>query len=376
MSCIKTLYYHLQYQLIPQLHSADSKFQKITIQPDKLAPKYKICKNTTGMGMSLGVDSFATLYEYNYTDLQKIKDYRITHFTYHQVGAHHGLSRGKQGPHTQQELFEQDLEKVRAFCKEYRYPLIVITSNLDDMLKESFPFLDFWASYSFRNAGTVLLLQRFFSKFFFSAGFNLNEFHCGTIWDSGTYDPVTLPLLSTENTRFYRANQNWNRIKKIQLLSEFPPSYDHLTVCMTHSKNCGTCEKCRPTLLAMDVLGVLERYANSFDIETYRREHRELWFKQLWEEFKKATFIREVLEYALETDHPDLPMPELTRIENGPATGTANGVIMRKYPHLRARILREGVTGKVKILGRFDSWYYVETEQKENGYCWAEYIRR
>lgn len=372
----ETLYYHLQYQLIPQLHSTDKELHKIVIQADKLAPKYKFSKNAVGMGMSLGVDSFATLYEYNHTELRELRHRRVTHFTYHQVGAHHGLSRGKQGPNTPQKLFEEDLEKVKCFCRQYNYPLIVITSNLDEVIQDSFPFVGFWASYSFRNAGAALLFQRLFSKYYVSSGFNLNEFRCGALWDSGRYDPVTLPLLSTENLCFYRTNQDWNRIKKIRLLSNFPPSYDHLTICMIHSKNCGTCEKCRPTLLAMDVLGVLERYANSFDIETYRREHRELWLKQLWEEYKRATFIREILEYTLETDYPDLPMPEPTRIENAPVIGTANGVVMRKYPHLCAKILREGVTGKVKILGRFDNWYYVETEQKENGYCWAEYIRR
>ncbi|HBH94331.1 MAG TPA: hypothetical protein DDX91_01160 [Ruminococcaceae bacterium] len=375
-SMSETLYYNLQYQLIPQLHAADKNLHRIMIYPDRLVKKYSGCQRAIGMGMSLGVDSFATLYEYNYTELKKLKNYNITHFTYHQVGAHHGLSRGKQGPYTSQELFEQDLKKVQTFCKQYSYPLIVISSNLDDLLKEAFPFLYFWESYSFRNAGAVLLLQKLFSKFYVSSGFNLNEFHCGTIWDCGRYDPVTLPLLSTENTRFYRSNQNWNRLKKIQLLSEFSPSYDYLTVCMTHSKNCGNCEKCRPTLLAMDVLGVLDRYANSFDISSYRNEYREQWLEELWIEAPKLTFMREILEYALENDFSDLPAPKLESIGEKKIFGMAKGVRIRKFPHLKAKILRENLLERVQILGKFSNWYYIEMLTGEKGYCKADYVQK
>lgn len=372
----ESLYYQLQYQLIPQLHAADQKFHKITIFPNKLSRKYRICKNAVGMGMSLGVDSFATLYEYNYSDLKKYNHYTITHFTYHQVGAHHGLSRGKQGPNTPAQLFEDDLKKVRDFCSKYHYPLIVIISNLDELLKESFPFLPFWASYSFRNTGTVLLFQKLFCKFYLSAGFNLNEFHCGTVWDSGRYDPLTLPLISTENTHFYRSNQDWTRIKKIELLSEFEPSYDYLTVCMTHSKNCGICEKCKPTLLAMDILGVLERYSGSFDLALYKKEYRTQWLEDLWTDSQKSTFIREVLDYALKNDFPDLPQPKLTHVEQEMIFGSVNNVNLRKFPSSHAKLLRQNLSEKIRILGSFHDWYYVETLSGQRGYCYSEYVRR
>lgn len=366
------LYYQLQYHLIPQLHSADNRFAKIKIFHDKLLHPVESNCNAVGMGMSMGVDSFATLYEYNHSEMSELKDYNITHFTYHKVGAHHGNDPAINRLHSLQSLFERDLEKVTNYCKKYNYPLIVVDSNLDEFLKDSFADLPFWASYSFRNTGVILLLQGLFSKFYISSGFNLDEFHVGTVWDIGRCDPFLLPLLSTSRTKLYRSNQDWTRIKKIEFISNFPESYDYLTVCMVDSVNCGVCFKCKPTILALDVLGSLDKYSNSFDIETYKQNNKDNWLKELWEKENTKGFLQEVLNYALENDYPDLVEPNITSINSEKRIVEINGVNIRKFPHIKAKIVRNNMYGKLQVIGTYKDWFCVKTDDGLRGYCYKK----
>lgn len=96
----------------------------------------------------------------------------------------------------------------------------------------------------------------------------LDEFHIPASYTAGAYPrwgthPDLDPLLSTESMRFVHHGSAVNRVQKLQRISKFPVSYDRLRVCWIQDiglKNCGKCEKCIRTQIALDIVDALPKY--------------------------------------------------------------------------------------------------------------------
>ncbi len=372
------LYYHITTQIIPQLCVSDQKCHEIKIAANCLLAKYNDTENAVGMGMSLGVDSMVTLKEYNYMDMPK--SYRITHLTYHEVGAHHGMDiNGRRGPYSGKQLFDGQLEKVKEFCAKYGYPLVVINSNIQNFLRKTLPYMSFHTNCTYRNVAAILVLQKLFGKFYCASAFNLDVFECDSAKDSEKYEKFLLPYLSTDNTKFYNSNKNWSRQKKVELLKDFEPSYDYLTVCLTHINNCGKCMKCRRTLMNLDVVGSLAKYDKSFDINTYE-EHRSDFLMELWNSKNPDPFLKEILEYALQNDYEFLPKPDVKKIDEN-IIGNVHMLNIRELPSMYSKILQPRYKGKVWVIGEYNDregaiWYEAITEDGIKGFCVAKFVKK
>lgn len=74
---------------------------------------------------------------------------------------------------------------------------------------------------------------------------------------------ITDPLLSGSRTRTRPYGAGHDRFEKLAFLADFPLALATLHVCWEERSegNCGRCEKCYRTLLALDVLGVRDRAA-------------------------------------------------------------------------------------------------------------------
>jgi len=72
---------------------------------------------------------------------------------------------------------------------------------------------------------------------------------------------ITDPLLSTSLTRTRPYGDGHDRFEKLEYLVRFPLVLDTLHVCWEERSdgNCGRCEKCLRTLIALDILGVRDR---------------------------------------------------------------------------------------------------------------------
>lgn len=129
----RKLYYNLTYHVIPQLYHGGNSLSRIRIAAPLTDTVFH--GDIVAAGMSRGVDSFATMYEYG-PDFE-LADYRINAFTYFQAGAHHGWDAivGR-GAESKQELYVHQMERTREFCRKYGYPLIVVDSNIDDILQD------------------------------------------------------------------------------------------------------------------------------------------------------------------------------------------------------------------------------------------------
>lgn len=280
MPISEELYYNLTYHVIPQLQLGSVRARELRIEAPRTRKKFDAVG--VGTGMSLGIDSFATFAEYaNPVDLP---DYRITHFTYFRVGAHHGfdieLGRSKL---TNQELYDGQLVCAQEFCREYGYELLIIDSNLGGFLTRAFQKNAFSCNHTYRNVAAALMLQNILGIYFYSSAFSLNLFEFSLRVDSAAYEKWLLPYLGSGSIRFLNSNRAWTRFEKTRIVSQIPASYRYLTVCLLDVTNCGKCAKCRKTLMSLDALGdeVLDFYASVFDLDEYRTGSRGEWFSSI-----------------------------------------------------------------------------------------------
>lgn len=291
------LYYNLTKHLIPQM-SVITKTTEDMIQINMPVTKATYHGKWVGTGLSLGVDSFATLHEYR--EECELKEYRLTHLVHLKTGAHHG-QLGYFDQNKEDELFLAENNRVKKFCQDYGYKLIVIESNLFAVTCTEFGY-GFDTTHTFRNLGCVLLLQNLFNKYYYASAFNIDEFELNLNGPSGHYEKWVLPYISTENMEFYSANTNLTRFQKTKFISQFDDTYDNLHVCWYAAKNCGHCKKCIRTLVTLDILGVLDKYSKSFDLEYYNK-NREALVSEVVVTRKRDSFFKEIYNYMIESNY-------------------------------------------------------------------------
>ncbi len=292
----RRLWYQLTTQIMPQLAVTSKGIgREIRIDADTVDTPYPT-ENAVGTGMSCGVDSFATLYEY--TQLCDMPDYRLTHLTHFNVGAHHGQT-GSFNPELQRELYHKDVEMVQTFCDQYGYKLLAVDSNLTEVLDAFFGYVTFSDTHTYRNVGVVLLLQKLFSKYYYSPACNLDIFVCKLGHDTAYGEKYLLPNLCTETTVFYNSNKNWTRTEKLKQISNFPQSYDWLKVCVKSDVNCCRCVKCMRTIMGLEAIGKTDLFAKAFDPKKVADNREHLKTYMLCQVKKGDVFFTEIYEEAL-----------------------------------------------------------------------------
>ncbi len=104
------------------------------------------------------------------------------------------------------------------------------------------------------------------SALFFRNSFG--RFHIPSSYELGSYPrwgthPILDPLFSSESLAFSHHGADANRVRKLEIVSKFPASHDRLRVCWIQSiglRNCGECEKCIRTMIALELVGALPAY--------------------------------------------------------------------------------------------------------------------
>lgn len=250
------LSYQLHNYYIPIL----SKYQETFKQIDLTCPCSSENLNTkgaVGTGISCGIDSFYSVLKHIGI---KEKDYELTHLVTMNVG-----SFGYQGGDFSYRWFQEEAKKARKVSEELNLPLIEINSNLMEIYQENHGF-----SGTFRMAGAILGLQKLFSKYYISAGFDIKDFDI-TSEENDDYDLFNLLVGSNESTTFYSTGLEATRFERTKFITQYPVTFDKLTVCMCGNDNCGKCEKCMRTLGALYALNSLDKYRGSFDIDQFKK---------------------------------------------------------------------------------------------------------
>ena len=267
------LYYNITHSVLFSLSFIYS--FKIGIKVKELIrPDYH--SEAVGCGCSLGVDSFAAILQHCSPDCPQ--SYQITHFTYFNVGAmgYVDLEKAEQS-------YYKDLQLVKAFASEVNMPVVCLSSNISLLYKD----FNFDSSGHYRNFSAVLALQKLFRKYLYGSSYTIKDSGFSKS-QSGYYEFLLAPWLSTENTEIVIANPDMTRIDKTRYIADNLIVQKYLYVCWKellanrspHSEiakvkdehlNCSRCDKCKRTMLALDLLGKLPLFMNVFDIPHWNK---------------------------------------------------------------------------------------------------------
>lgn len=229
-----------------------------------------------------GVDSFAVLADHHYDDPPP--GFRLTHLVFANVG-----SNGPVG----NPIFQRRYDRLAPATARIGLPFVAVDSNL----MEFYRAVSFKHSYTVRNASVSLLLQGGIGRAYHAAGTVLGapppRF---PIKDIAHFDPVILPMVSTEALDALWVGGESRRVEKTLRVAEIEESYTVLDVCVRNDRpgNCSTCKKCVRTLLTLEIAGLIDRYAEIFDFAAYRRRRHWWVAKVLRTGYMNSLEIREL----------------------------------------------------------------------------------
>lgn len=138
---------------------------------------------------------------------------------------------------------------------------------------------------------TALLFKSEWRHFYIPSSYTLKSY---PKWGS---HPELDFLLSTESLQMVHHGEHANRVKKLEVISKAKESFDRLRVCWIQDlglKNCGQCEKCIRTMIALDILGALSNYSTFRENTLSRSKVRSL--KQ--RTYQGRLFARELMKEA------------------------------------------------------------------------------
>ena len=179
---------------------------------------------------------------------------RITHLLFNDVGSH-----GPNADPVSASLFAQRTPSIAEVALGLGVPLIRVCSNTDFFYTTLFA-----QTHTLRNASVALALQGRASGFLYGSGFPYESISVKPTKDTAYFDPILLPLLSTESLVCTSAGAAYSRAEKTRLICDSKLAQQHLDVCVVSFPNCSGCWKCARTLLTLDVLGQVEAFSSSF----------------------------------------------------------------------------------------------------------------
>lgn len=255
-----------------------------------------------GTGFSAGIDSFATFYDH--FERETDPDYKIDSLFFFNVGSHGG------GGEKARRKFLERYNYLKSFPDEVGLPYIPMDSNLFDFYQNHW---EFDAGEFCRCAG-ILVFERALDKYFLSSDYSYKEtmffhFNRATTSFSELAETFTNPLLSTEVCEIISDGGQYMRTDKTLLLKDYEPAHRYLNVCVGIQEsacNCGRCHKCIRTLVALDTLGILDRFSKVFDIEEYKR--KSYWHKcNLRYYYNTSAYIKDNVDFAAANGRPFPP---------------------------------------------------------------------
>lgn len=250
------LYFQLSKILMPAMvkYHSDIFYEFSIIAPLESSP----IKNAKAVGTAVsgGVDSFYTIIS-NMDG--KVINYNITHLL---IANSFNIYRGDKDT---RERFKKLVQKSEIIAKELGLPLIQIYTNHSE-----FWFKNYQNIFCLKYASYPLALQRLFSIYYFSSGYEYSEFQINAKdLDSSHYDALTVPTVCNENFIFYLYGGEASRNKKIQYIADNNIVQRRLQVCNLQLENCSKCEKCMRTQMSLYAINKLELFSASFDISKF-----------------------------------------------------------------------------------------------------------
>ena len=257
------LLHNLNEVLIPVLASQDDRLTAITVRA--AAATQPLGGHEIGTGVSLGVDSFYTIQQYATSPYD---GFRLTCLL--NISSH-----GINDPVVKDPAFSaQHRREVSEAADLVMLPVVLLDTNV----KEAFPGENIF-THVYTHLSAVLAMRKLWGAYYYSTGLDISHFRTkdNSTDDSDGYLLLLAYALSTRELPIRVSGMHIPRHDKIASLASFEPARRHLRVCLREVRNCGHCEKCVRTLLALDMLGLLDAFSDVFDVKEFRQTRAECW---------------------------------------------------------------------------------------------------
>jgi len=238
---------------------------KVIAQPLDVTPTERPLVAT---GFSAGVDSFYTLAKFSAPDIPN--SLRINCLTTFDVGAM-GTANASAN------LFKKYSDRLINFSKERGLAAITLRTNLAEFYVS--PTASFQMTHIIRNVSAAMFFNDIIGTYLYSSSYPYKDINKDN-HDMSFIEPILLPLLSTETTRFVSAGAGLSRIEKMERVCNLPEAKEMLDVCVASPekrahpefRNCSRCWKCTRAMVTLDVLGKLDEFRAVFDVDMYRSD--------------------------------------------------------------------------------------------------------
>ena len=261
------LLYNILHYLMPFIQTYTPRCKPIRITVEKTSTDLPQKEYHIGTGFSAGVDSLCTIYDH--LEKENNPAYKLDTLLFLNTGSHGEFSKSS----TEQKFYTR-FEYLKQTAP---LPFIALNTNIHQFY-EMFPN-SHQKTVTFTNASGILVLEKYFSKYYIASTENYAEMiQFGRHYidfDPAPFEPILLPLLSTETLTFIADGQQYTRSQKTARIANYPIAKKSLNVCVNGreatAKNCSHCGKCLRTLMTLDSLGKLESFSEVFDLAIYRQ---------------------------------------------------------------------------------------------------------
>lgn len=267
------LLYNIRSYLIPSLTKYGKKLYNIKIiapTTNDILPS----AGSIGTGCSCGIDSFhAILSNIN----SQYSNCRLTHVCLNNVGSF-GSNDTTFSNTSEDGLYESRIEKARKIADDLGLKVIITNSNFADIFIQNHLLTNTYSSIF-----SVYVLQKLWKTYFYaSAGLDFSGFNLknNDLKDSSYNDLLLLNCFSNRNLRIYSEGGALTRLEKTNEIADYKIVQNNIHVCNSIN-NCGKCKKCIRTMNTLYALGKLDLFANTFDIEYYKK-HKDYYLGNLY----------------------------------------------------------------------------------------------
>ena len=269
------LLYNIKEILIPTLLNSDSRYRPIKIHAEMAPPLEKVpfaesIYGGVGTGLSCGVDSLhAVLKHYD----SEYPSQNLTHLVCLDIGNfQNGVYNSQKG--RDDAVKEKTYERAEKVAVELHLPLIKVESNFQRVI----PLGNLYF-HTYRSVMAVYAMQKLWRTYYYGSGYAFKDFTLESNFskDPAYYDLLLLDCFSTAGLRLISDGGEGDRNDKIEFLADNPIAQKYLHACIRTDHNCGVCEKCLRTLLAIDAANKLDNFREVFDIDAYLKIRNQAW---------------------------------------------------------------------------------------------------
>lgn len=253
------LFFNINTHIQEILSIQSETFSKIHIFPSGTKENKKN-PSAVATGLSCGVDSFGAIYTHLLSSPPKST--KLTHLTQY----NHAQQRDYGG------RWIQNIDRFKSVASQLDLPLVIIGTNFSAKILAPHTM-----RHTYLNCSAAIAMDGLFSKYYYASTFNYSDINVTSTSDISRAEPIVLPLISTENIRFFSTGSEIPRTTKTEKITLIPMTGNFLDVCPKHSSdiiNCSKCYKCMRTMLTLDILNKLENYSSVFDIDGFRSKRK------------------------------------------------------------------------------------------------------